>query len=146
MLLTRGVNVLGQLLFVIGNALAVYIAIIAANITMQEREPWRRTLAIVSGFSITVLITLLILGIAGQLTAVSAVLFLSIVSIFLLALQKHKWGKNRYNPSKESGYSGVQCVTHIRVIRNGAYQCDTAGGMGIDIFDNQAARINQHAC
>lgn len=82
---------------------------------MGEREPWRRILAAISGFPITVLITLLILGITGRLTAVSAVLFLCIVSVSLFALQRLKWKEIRYTAPGKPLKTKAGPLEHISI-------------------------------
>jgi hypothetical protein len=71
---------MGPVFFVLSNVFAATCAYVTADMTMKDREPWRRALATTAGFPIVVLFVVLSLGNVGHLSAGSIVLMVGVMA------------------------------------------------------------------
>ena len=88
---------MGQVLFVLSNIFAATVAYVAADLTMKDREPWRRALATIAGFPIVVLVVILSLGNVGHLSAGSTVLMVGVMASAAIGIRRCAANRPRIN-------------------------------------------------
>jgi hypothetical protein len=81
---------MAQLLFIISNYLAAYIAVSLPDISMQGEEPWRKALSGLACFPVVSLVCILCLGTIGILTPYNVVLWMTVVAATLYLVLKRR--------------------------------------------------------
>jgi len=86
--------IMEQVLFVVNNSLVILIATMVSEMTMRDREPWRRRLALLSLCPVIILFTVLLLGCIGQLRAGPAAFLLAVAAVAVAVRQRSYYHKD----------------------------------------------------